>query len=109
MQMSKIIVIRVRGINGVKRDARMGMLQLGLNRKHSCAILDSKDAGMLERVKDYVTWGEADEDSMKLIKSKHMRLHPPVKGWKASIKRGGKGGALGKRADLKELLKRMTC
>ena len=46
---------------------------LRLHRKHHCVLLHSSPAtkGMLQKVKDYVTWGEIDEKVLKhLIKKR---------------------------------------
>lgn len=104
----KFAVIRVRGINGVRVDVRTALKQLGLDRKHSAVLVNEKDASQLQKVKDYVTWGEANEETEGILKVRK-RLHPPIGGWKASVKKPAPDGALGKRADINGLVKRMSC
>jgi len=106
--MAKIAVIRVRGVQGLRRDAVTAFIQLGLRRKHSCVLIDAKDAGMLKSVKDYATWGEASEETVKAIGTGVKHLHPPRGGWGGSIKQPYPQGALGKRGDVNELVKRMA-
>lgn len=63
-------VIRVRGSVNVRGDILDTMKMLRLNRVNHCVIIpDTKTyAGMLQKVKDYVTWGEiAPETLAKMI------------------------------------------
>jgi len=118
---AKIAVVMIRGLIGARREVRDTFKMLNLERKHSCALIpDSKEVRcMLEKVKDYATWGEVDAEVEKKLESasKHVkkgrviyRLKPPRKGFgknglKASYK---KGGALGYRGPaINELLERM--
>jgi large subunit ribosomal protein L30 len=109
----KIAIVRVRGVTGVNRNARETMEQLHLNRKHSCVVLEETDTvkGMLKTAKDFVTWGPANEETVKKLEAKGKppyRLHPPVKGWGGSIKKAFPKGALGKRGEkINELIERM--
>ena len=104
----KFAVIRIRGINGVQVSIRTALTQLGLDRKHTATLVDEKDARQLQKVKDYVTWGEANEETIAFLKEKK-HLHPPIGGWKASIKKPAPKGALGKRKDINEIIKKMSC
>ncbi|MFA4946569.1 MAG: uL30 family ribosomal protein [Candidatus Micrarchaeia archaeon] len=104
----KIAVIRVRGIQGVRNEVSRAMREIKLTRKHACVIVDERSQGVLHKVKDYVTWGEATPETVALV-GKKKSLHPPVGGWKGSIKRSYPEGALGKRKDINELIKRMSC
>lgn len=66
-------VIRVRGRTGVRRDIRDTLNMLRLTRVNHCVIVPPTPAyeGMLKKVKDYVTWGEIDEETLaKLIRYK---------------------------------------
>lgn len=58
--MALLAVVRVRGHAKIQRSAVDTMNMLKLNRVNHCVLLqESKTAnGMLQRVKDYVTWGE---------------------------------------------------
>ncbi len=66
-------VIRVRGRTGVRKDIRDTLSMLRLTRVNHCVLVPNTPAymGMLKKVKDYVTWGEIDYDTLvKLIRYK---------------------------------------
>lgn len=68
----KLAVIRVRGITGVRHDIANTLKLLRLHRKNHCIVLeDTKtNTGMLNKAKDYITWGELDEDTYKMLVEK---------------------------------------
>ena len=129
-------VIRIRSTIGASREIRDTLKMLNLHRINSCTIIHPNPSykGMLQKVKDYVTWGEIDDETLKLLLEKRakvenveeainklkegtklkeitnpcIRLHPPRKGYK-SIKRPYKlGGAAGYRGkDINELIRRI--
>lgn len=117
-----IAVVLIRSLIGSRRDIKETLKVLGLNRKHACAILpDNKTfRGMCEKVKDYTTFGEVDDDVVNELRSKARRvslkklevyrLQPPRggferKGIKKTFKQGGALGYRGK--DINNLIKRM--
>ena len=57
-------VVRVRGIVNVKPDTKKTLQLLNLTKVNHCVILEEKPSikGMLQVVKDYVTWGEIDKN-----------------------------------------------
>jgi large subunit ribosomal protein L30 len=59
-------VIRVRGQPDVNYDIEYTMKHLGINRVDHCAIIPEKDVtkGMLQKIKDYTTYGEIDEATL---------------------------------------------
>ncbi|MCD6275968.1 MAG: 50S ribosomal protein L30 [Thermoplasmata archaeon] len=66
-------VIRVRGRTGVRKDIRDTLQMLRLTRVNHCVLIPDTPAyrGMLQKVKDYVTWGEINLETLtKLIKYK---------------------------------------
>ena len=66
-------VIRVRGRTGVRREIRDTLKMLRLTRINHCVLIpDTPDyRGMLQKVKDYVTWGEINLGTLvKLIRRK---------------------------------------
>ena len=124
----KIVVIRVRGLIGISKDIKDGLNMLGLYKKNYCVIVPSNPSylGMINKVKDYVTWGNIDDETEKLLLKKRgkrikdkegkdvmrkfFRLNSPRKGF------GRKGiklpfsvsGALGDRKEkINDLIKRM--
>ncbi|MFL2978493.1 MAG: uL30 family ribosomal protein [Candidatus Thalassarchaeaceae archaeon] len=54
------LVIRARSDRGVERSIRETMGHLNLTRVNHAVIIPENDtyAGMLQKVKDYVTWGQ---------------------------------------------------
>lgn len=63
-------VIRVRGSVNVKSDIKSTLKMLRLNRINHCVLLPKTESysGMLQKVKDYVTWGEiAPQTLAKMI------------------------------------------
>ncbi len=60
------VVIRVRGIPDVNRDIEHTMDLLGLNRVNHAVVVPETDSikGMLQKAKDYVTWGEVDQATL---------------------------------------------
>ena len=156
--MALYAIIRIRGTVDVPPKVRTTLRLLRLVRKFHCVIYpkDSTIDGMLQVVKDWVTWGEINRETLKelilkrgrLIGNKPIteeaikkifkvnnidelvdallqgkikwhkydeyvkpvfRLHPPIGGFKGSIKKPfGAGGELGYRGDkINELLRRM--
>ncbi len=66
-------VIRVRGSVNIKPDIKHTLKLLRLNKVNHCVIIEENDVikGMLQVIKDYVTWGEIEKQNLyKLIKSR---------------------------------------
>lgn len=70
-----LAVIRVRGKIKIRKDIEDTLELLRLNRKMHCILLNETDSikGMLQKVKDYVTWGKIDDDTLRLLVSKRGR------------------------------------
>jgi|TARA_B100000959_G_scaffold175332_1_gene183579 large subunit ribosomal protein L30 len=67
------MVIRVRSDRGVTKKIRDTMTMLNLTRVNHAVLVPKTDSydGMLQKVKDYVTWGEVDADTIgTLIKER---------------------------------------
>lgn len=64
--MAAIAVIRVRGHAKIQHNAVETMDQLKLNRVNHCVVLPQTPTtkGMLQAVKDYVTWGELTHEAL---------------------------------------------
>jgi len=73
---SMFAVIRIRGSVGLRREVKDTLKMLRLNAPNNCVIIpESKDyKGMLEVVKDCVTWGEIDKDTLIELLKKRLRL-----------------------------------
>jgi len=92
--MTKLAIIRIRGTDDVKKGIEATMVMLRLHKKMTCSVYPKTDAimGMLEKVKDYVTYGEIDEETYKLLVEKrgikkegetmnYFHMHPPRGGF----------------------------
>lgn len=116
--MSKIAAILIRGLIGSKQEVKDTLKMLNLQKKNNCVVLEANDVnkGMLNKVRDYITYGEVNEDTLKKLESrkvkdkKHYALMPPRGGFeRKGIKIPfGKGGALGPRDNMNELISKMV-
>ena len=73
----RIAAIRLRGITGVKHDIKKTMEILRLYRKNYCVVLENKPSYlfMLKKVKDYVTYGEIDDNTYKMLIEKRGEVY----------------------------------
>ena len=71
-----LAVIRVRGSIKVQQPVVQTLRMLRLYSINSCVVLPKQPVvlGMLQKVKDYVTWGEVDEQTLTLLLEKRGRL-----------------------------------
>lgn len=69
-------VIRIRGHAKFKRDIEDTMCMLHLHRPNHCIILQESDStrGMLNKVKDFVTWGEIEKDTLVKLLTERGKL-----------------------------------
>ncbi|MCD6215900.1 MAG: uL30 family ribosomal protein [Candidatus Aenigmarchaeota archaeon] len=114
--MTELAVIRIRGSAGKPKKILDTLNMLGLKKPNMLRLFNSDDKvilGMVRKVKDFVTWGEVDEETKELLsktnkkKKNIFNLHPPVKGFK-SIKVSYPKGDLGYRGkNINKLIKRM--
>ncbi|MEE9440396.1 MAG: 50S ribosomal protein L30 [Candidatus Thermoplasmatota archaeon] len=68
-------IIRVRGIVNVNPDIKRTLKLLRLTKVNHCTLLEENKVykGMLQKVKDYTTWGEIDKELLpKLMESRGM-------------------------------------
>jgi len=125
-------VVRVRGTINASQKVRDTLKMLNLPYINNCVIIPETDSfkGMLQKVKDYVTWGEIDKETIEMLLKKEginvsnakkilegkvkevfhfpIRLHPPRKGYKSIKKPYSMGGSLGYRGkEINELIRRM--
>ncbi len=85
----KIAVVRVRGVTGVRHDIKKTMEMLRIYRKNYCVVLDANPSnlGMLKKVKDYVTYGEIDDKTYKILIEKRGEAYKGrVESYKSNIK-----------------------
>lgn len=69
-------IIRLRGLSGVPPDVAETLRKLRLTRKYTAVVYpkNSSIEGMLATVKDWVTWGEISEETLKELLVKRGRL-----------------------------------
>ena len=72
----KIAVIRVRGRVHVRKEIEDTLKLLNLNKVNHCVIIDNRPQymGMLNKVKDYVTWGEINKETLVELIAKRGRV-----------------------------------
>jgi large subunit ribosomal protein L30 len=132
-----IAAIRIRGTGGIQYNIERTMKMLNLHKKNFCSVYNSTPGlkGMLTKAKDYITWGQINDETLKMLYEKRgqeylgdaekkgkytvfgskrykkfVPLHPPRGGFE---RKGIKtpytlGGALGDRKeDINRLIKQM--
>ena len=126
-------VVMIRGTINASRQIKDTLKMLNLHRINNCTLIPEKASykGMLQKVKDYVTWGEVDEEVVKILLNKngvenveeamkklregeklknitkpYFSLPPPKKGYKSIKKPFTMGGSSGYRGEkINELIK----
>jgi large subunit ribosomal protein L30 len=119
---SKLVVVRIRGAPKMKTVMEDTLKMLHLDRRHACAILEDtpQNRGMIKKVESYLTWGELDDATLKLLEEKKNLQSNDKAMWtglsapKQSLERKGikmpfkRGGVLGYRgAEINALIQRM--
>lgn len=112
-----LALIRIKGEIGLNQEINDTFNMLNLRKKHSCVLLPKTavNIGMARKLNPFITWGEASEEIISLLKSKYkdvkvFHLSPPRGGFE---RKGLKipynvGGAHGYRSkDINDLIKRM--
>jgi len=111
-----IAVIRIHGKVKLKKEIADTLNRLGLKRKYSCVVFKNpteSQLGMIKKIKDFVAFGEINEETLKELKEKRgktekllFRLHPPRGGIKS--KEPFPKGVLGNNKEkINDLIKRM--
>lgn len=72
----KLIVIRIRGKVNVAPNVKKTLYILRLRKKFSCVLIDNtpENIGKLRKVENYVSYGQAKEETIKKILLKRARL-----------------------------------
>lgn len=117
-------IIRIKGQVNLKGPIKDTLSMLNIHQKNHCALIKitPQTTGMIKKVKDHITWGEASEETIKLLVEKRaetndkgeikncFRLSPPRGGFerKGTKKSFTEGGALGYRGEkINDLIKKM--
>ena len=68
----QLAAIRVRGLTGVKTEVVDTLEMLRLYKNNYCCILPNTPIyiGMLKKAKDYITWGEIDDETFNMLINK---------------------------------------
>jgi len=76
-----IAAIRVRGRTGIRKDIEDTLMMLKLTRINHAVIIEENPSyqGMLQKAKDYITWGEVDEETVASMISKRGKLTGDVR------------------------------
>lgn len=69
-------VIRLRSAIGARRDIKDTLMLLNLRYIHSCVLLPKTPSieGMLRKIKDYITYGEIDKETLTLLLQKRLKM-----------------------------------
>ena len=74
-------VVRVRGRVHVRKDIADTLKLMNLTRVNHCTIIENRPEykGMINKAKDYITWGEINPDTLKNLVMKRGRLRGDLK------------------------------
>src|SRR3989338_1344582 len=72
----KFAVVQVRGVIGTSKKIKDSLKMLKLYRKNSCVILENNPVyiGMLNKLKDFITWGEINEETLFFLLKNRGRI-----------------------------------
>jgi large subunit ribosomal protein L30 len=75
-QYKTIAVVRVRGIISAMKEAKETLMLLRLDHTNHAILIDDRPSykGMLQRVNNYVTWGEVTKETVSEMLQKRARL-----------------------------------
>lgn len=68
----RLAAIRVRGLTEIRMKIEDNLRMLRLYKKNYCCVVPSTPIyeGMLKRAKDYITWGEIDDETFNMLVEK---------------------------------------
>ena len=68
----KLAIVLVRGLVNVTKAVKDTLVMLNLRRKNHCVVIidNSINYGMVKKVKDYITWGEIDQETFNELVDK---------------------------------------
>lgn len=72
----KLVVLRIRGSVAINKELEYTFKLLHLNRQNHATIIENNPSclGMIQKIKDYATWGEASSDTISLLLRKRCLL-----------------------------------
>lgn len=104
-----LVLVRVKGIR-ISDKASQALDSVGLKRKFNAVLVEDNEINRKKalNVKDYVMFGIASDKIVEKFKGKKfLRLHPPVKGFKISVKKPFPRGVIGFNKKASEIIERM--
>jgi large subunit ribosomal protein L30 len=71
-----LVAVRIRGMSDISKEIKDTLTMLRLTRNCHATLLDDRPAyrGMLQKSKDYLTWGEVSQENIALLLKKRGRL-----------------------------------
>ncbi len=105
-----LVLVRIKGKITIPVNSEKILDSFGLNRKFNAILLDDNEDNQkkIKSIKDFVLAGVASDKIIEKFKgAKLLRLHPPVKGFKASVKKPFPRGVLGFNKNASEIVERM--
>lgn len=75
-ELKRLVIVRVRGECKLYHEIKYTLDMLRLYKKNSCAVIAGRPSyvGMLDKIKDFITWGEIDENTFKELLKKRGKL-----------------------------------
>jgi len=76
MENKLIAIVRIHGRTGLKKGIKDTLKMVRLYKKNNCVVVqNSQDMiGMINKIKEYATWGEINEEILKLLLIKRAKL-----------------------------------
>ncbi len=105
-----LVVVRIKGSKTINIKSEKLLDSIGLDRKFKAILLEDNEDNRkkIRGVKDFVMIGTASEKIIdKFGNVKVLRLHPPVKGFKASVKKPFPRGITGFNKNASVIVERM--
>ncbi len=69
---NQLAAVRVRGLTGVRTNVKDTLNMLRLYKNNYCVVMPNNPIylGMLKMAKDYITWGEIEDETFKMLAEK---------------------------------------
>jgi large subunit ribosomal protein L30 len=76
MEHALIAIIRIHGKVGLRKGIKETLTNLRLYNKHTCIVVPNNPVfiGMITKIKDYITWGEINEPTLRELLLKRGRV-----------------------------------
>lgn len=114
-----IAAVRIRSDTDARKKVSDTLENLSLDTNNKVVVYEDTDSirGMLNVVKDYIAYGEIEEETLEKLEDRKgeeiesggtVKLSPPTKGYKNTKKNYGQGGSLGERPEIDSLITRMV-